>query len=105
MEENFTMENSSKKWKLIAFGTLGALIIGGVVFATPIIKKDLEIKSLRKQIEQTEQLIQMNKDEWARCEQVMENAHNVNENLREQQKELKAEYNELVGFTMASEQE
>ena len=76
---------------------------GGICYTD--YQKDLEIKSLRKQIEQTEQLIQMNKDEWARCEQVMENAHNVNENLREQQKELKAEYNELVGFTMASEQE
>lgn len=97
------MENKKLLLKrgLIWVGSLAIVGIGALTI--PIVKKHFQIQNLRAEIEKVQLEIELNKEEWAKCEAIMNEAHNSNELLREKKTTLMLEYNELVGFTMASE--
>lgn len=72
---------------------LGALI--------PLAKKDLQLRSMRKDIERIEAQIEFNKAQWATCDDNMKLWNDENNANREMLKNLKEEYNSMVGFTEA----
>jgi hypothetical protein len=72
---------------------LGALI--------PLARKDLQLRSMRKDIEKIEAQINFNKEQWANCDANMKLWNDENNANREMLKNLKEEYNSMVGFTEA----
>ena len=72
---------------------LGALI--------PLAKKDLQLRSMRKDIEKIEAQIEFNKEQWANCDANMKLWNDENNANREMVKKLKEEYNSMVGFMEA----
>ena len=72
---------------------LGALI--------PLARKDIQLRSMRKDIEKIEAQIQFNKEQWANCDTNMKLWNDENNANREMLKNLKEEYNSMVGFTGA----
>jgi len=72
---------------------LGALI--------PLARKDIQLRSMRKDIEKIEAQIQFNKEQWANCDANMKLWNSENDANREMLKNLKEEYNSMVGFTEA----
>ncbi len=78
---------------LVFLGMLGALI--------PLVKKDLQLRSMRKDIEKIEAQIEFNKEQWANCDANMKLWNDENNANREMVKKLKEEYNSMVGFTEA----
>lgn len=97
------MENKKELIKrgLVWVASLAA--VGLVVMTIPIVKKHFEIENLKKEIEKTQLEIELNKEEWNKCQTIMDEAHKNNEALREKKMTLMVQYNELVGFMMASE--
>lgn len=78
---------------LVFLGMLGALI--------PLVRKDLQLRSMRKDIEKIEAQIEFNKEQWANCDANMKLWNDENNANREMLKNLKQEYNSMVGFTEA----
>ena len=72
---------------------LGALI--------PLVKKDIQLRGMRKDIEKIEAQIEFNKEQWANCDANMKLWNDENNANREMLKNLKQEYNSMVGFTEA----
>jgi hypothetical protein len=67
----------------------------------PLAKKDLQLRSMRKDIEKIEAQIEFNKEQWANCDANMKLWNEENNANREMVKNLKEEYNSMVGFTEA----
>lgn len=106
MNEQKIDDNSKKKiLKFSIFWVAWIVLALWIGITVPIIKKHFEIENLKKDIQKIELEIQLNKEEWTKCESIMKTAHESNEVLRWQQLALQQEYNRLVGFTMASDKE
>lgn len=89
------------KKKLIGYGIAAVVFILFLIIVVPIIKQDLAVKSLRKQIEEVQLRIELNKEQWNVCHENMELWHTENEENRVILNDLMNQYNEMVGFTQA----
>lgn len=67
----------------------------------PLAKKDLQLRSIRKDIQRVEAQIEFNKEQWANCDANMKLRNEENNANREMLANLKEEYNDMVGFTGA----
>lgn len=89
------------KKRLIGYGIAAVVFILFLIIVIPIIKQDLAVKSLRKQIEEVQLKIELNKEQWNVCKENMELRHTENEENRVIINDLMNQYNEMVGFTQA----
>lgn len=83
-------------WVWILFISLCVMII-------PIIKHHLEVQKIKNEIEKVQLQIEFNKEQWNVCHDNMEMWHDENEQNREILNQLMQQYNDMVGFTKASE--
>ena len=89
------------KKKLIIYGVCSVIFILFLIIIVPIIKQDLKVKALRKQIQEVQLQIELNKEQWNVCHENMELWHTENEENRVILNDLMNQYNEMVGFTQA----
>jgi cell division protein FtsL len=94
-----------KQNKLAAalIATLIIILIVFLIIAIPIIKRDYEVKRLKYDIQWFNERIEFNKQEWNNCYTNMELRHDENEQNRKILNELMQQYNDMVGFTKASD--
>lgn len=90
-----------KKTMLIVLGSMSALIILLVCLLVPLAKSWYERHALQKEIDKVEQQIELNKAKRSECSANMQLWNSDNDKNREMLKELKEQYNEMVGFTQA----
>ena len=89
------------KKQIIIYGIIWLVFLGMLGVLIPLAKKDLQLRSMRKDIEKIEAQIQFNKEQWANCDANMKLWNSENDANREMLKNLKEEYNSMVGFTEA----
>ena len=89
------------KKKLIIYGVCSVIFILFLIIVIPIIKQDLKVKALRKQIQEVQLQIELNKEQWNVCHENMNTWHTENEENRQILNDLMNQYNEMVGFTQA----
>lgn len=96
------MENKKliKLWVVI---WVWILFISLCVMIIPIIKHHLEVQKIKNEIEKVQLQIEFNKEQRNVCHDNMEMWHDENEQNREILNQLMLEYNSMVGFTTASE--
>jgi len=82
---------------------IGAVVISALVLVLrwPIIIKEHKLNKIKSQIERIEEQIEYNKQQWLNCDQNMKLWNEENESNRNIVNELKANYNNMVGFTEA----
>lgn len=73
------------------------------IIVAPIIKHHIEVMNIKNQIEEVQLKIELNKEQWNSCYTNMELWHNENEENRKILNELMQQYNDMVGFTTASD--
>ena len=74
-----------------------------LIIVTPIINHHLEVQRIKWEIEKVQLQIEFNKEQWNVCHDNMEMWHDENEQNREILNNLMLEYNSMVGFTKASD--
>lgn len=74
-----------------------------LVIVTPIINHHLEVQRIKWEIEQVQLQIEFNKEQWNVCKENMDTRHSENEDNRKILNNLMLEYNSMVGFTKASD--
>lgn len=70
-----------------------------VIILTPIVTHHIELTKIKNQIEKTQLLIELNKQQRETCHNNMQLWHDENEANREILNNLMLQYNEMVGFT------
>lgn len=89
------------KKQIIIYGIIWLVFLGMLGALIPLAKKDLQLRSMRKDIQRIEAQIEFNKEQWANCDANMKLWNDENNANREMLKNLKDEYNSMVGFTEA----
>ena len=98
------MERLKQNKLAVAFiATLTIIFIVFLIIAIPIMKRHYEVKKLQYDIQWFEERIEFNKQEWNNCYTNMELRHEENEQNRKILNDLMQQYNDMVGFTKASE--
>lgn len=73
------------------------------ICVVPIIQHHIKVTKIKNEIEKVQLQIELNKEQRNSCYSNMELWHNENEDNRKILNDLMKEYNELVGFTKASD--
>lgn len=89
------------KKQIIIYTVIWLVFLGMLCMLIPLAKKDLQLRGMRKDIEKIEAQIEFNKAQWATCDTNMKLWNEENDANREMLKNLKEEYNSMVGFTEA----
>ena len=89
------------KKQIIFYGVIWLVFLVLLVLYIPLAKKDLQLRSMRKDIQKIEAQIEFNKEQWANCNANMKLWNDENNANREMLENLKREYNSMVGFTEA----
>ena len=89
------------KKQIIIYSIIGAVFLVLLAMFIPLAKKDLQLRSMRKDIQKIEAQIELNKAQWATCDANMKLWNEENNANREMLENLKQEYNDMVGFTGA----
>jgi hypothetical protein len=94
------MRNINYK-KVLFYIVFLSLVITGLYTLGTLVAKEYQLRSYRVKIERIEAKIETNKQERLNCETNMKLWNAENEENRQIVKELKENYNKMVGFTSA----
>ena len=89
------------KKQIIIYGVIWLVFLVLLGLYIPLAKKDLQLRSIRKDIQRVEAQIEFNKEQWANCDANMKLRNEENNANREMLANLKEEYNDMVGCTGA----
>jgi len=95
------LKNLIKKNALTIIITCVWFILG--ICIAPIIKHYIEVTKIKNEIEKVQLQIELNKEQRNSCKENMDTWHSENEDNRKILNELMIQYNDMVGFTKASD--